>query len=182
MKRTAGFGLIELLLTIAVAVVLIGMGVGIYSRASTNARIGQLIEAVTTVDQVVRTRYANQYSYTGLSVTAINADLPAHLRACPAGGCATPTITTPWGGTLVVGPRTPATGYELTLAGPMPVEACTDLLVRTGGHFSTIQVNGSTVKTQSLNPIDVAGALAACRGNRFSGSNTGAIAMVLVGS
>ena len=138
-----------------------------WARVEATNRSSQLISAVSAIDQAIRTQYANEYSYTGLTVDAIASHLPADLRppAC-SGTCPAGTVRSPYGGTITVtGRGIGMRQFEIRISAPLPADGCADLATRMGGQYWSVSRGSATMKSASMAAIPAATASAACSAN-----------------
>lgn len=160
MKYQRGATLVELSIFIAAALVLLAIGLTAWSKVQASTKSTRLISMVSTIDQAIRSRYTNAWSYTGLSVDAITDALPGDMRPDPAckESC---VILSPFGGDIVVGPSFPGGTFAITIGAPLPTDACIDLVTQLGTQYWYVQ-RGTSMKSKSFAAIDPATALAGC--------------------
>lgn len=122
MRERMGFAVIDVAIAIGVSAILLA-AVAHGSGALDSGRTARVLDDIQTLRAAVGTWVTAQgrTSYAGLSVAALSA----------ANVLTTPTLTTPWGGTVEVSARTPDS-YWITMTGlPQPAR---DALTR---HYRT---------------------------------------------
>lgn len=163
MKSQRGFTLVETSIVIAAALVLISVALIYWSRVQAGSKSAQLVSMVSSIDQAVRSRYANAWNYTGLDMAAISDFLPGDMRPgeCKS-GCSAPSLVSPFGGLITVGPSFPGGTFRITINAPLPPEACVDVVTKLGTQYWYVQRNKS-MKAKSFAAVDAATATDACR-------------------
>lgn len=152
-----GVTLVEFSIVIVAAMVLIGIALIGWARVERTNDSSALISTVSAIDQAIRTQYANEYSYAGLTVDTIAPHLPADYRPTAS------VIRSPFGGTItVVGRGIGGRQFGITISGNLPADACVDLVTRVGGQFWSVSRGAVTMKSASLAAIPVATAIAGC--------------------
>jgi prepilin-type N-terminal cleavage/methylation domain len=76
--RRAGFSLIELLVTLAVAAILVAMAVASYDFATVKTRRGAAKGCLAEAAQAMERHYTANFSYAGATLPACSTDVAAH--------------------------------------------------------------------------------------------------------
>jgi type II secretory pathway pseudopilin PulG len=151
--RTAGFGLLEMILTF-VLVIAAGAGVFyVYQSAKTTADVTAAVDNASNIAGGIQQIWGqNPSGFTGLSTQkAIDAHVVPTALINPDGQ----TLQGPWGamsvsGNFLIGTRF---GYQITFQ-EVPAEACTKMALAASGRFHFVLVNNQAA-------IDANGGIAA---------------------
>lgn len=158
LKKSAGFTLIEIM--VALGIIGAGAAVVLYyqGRAQTNAMTKDTVTAVSNMASKIKTYYAAQGTYNGISAAAIN---NMSLVAQP--------LT--WDGTnirdaggnvvnIIGNAAGAAPSFVITLGGatsPLDKEACTGMSTGLGNGADTVRVGGTTTAVTTTNGVIGAG-------------------------
>ncbi len=158
-RRNRGFSLVELAMVLAIIALLVAGIMLFFSNASQAAKTNDAMTELAAIQQTVRSLYAGQPAYTGLTAAQVGASgqLPNKWTN---GGT---TVIDPFGSTVtftVVTTNTAGDSFSVELAG-VPQAACNKMLTMDMGTgvLSLKGTAGSAVVGRGMTPAE---AEAAC--------------------
>lgn len=161
-----GLTLIEAAMVLVILALVIGGVMLYYNSASTGRQTSEAAGQLAAVQQAVRSMYAGQADYTGLSNNVIAQSLPNKMLF---GGAASGQLRHAFNNTVTVAPAGTGNQFTITFDG-IPVEACMKLATQDMGRgITSLAIGGGGAANAP--PYTPAAAQTAC-GNAGSQSMT----------
>lgn len=148
--RRAGLTLIEAAMVLVILALVIGGVMLYYNSASTGRQTSEAAGQLAAIQQAVRSMYAGQADYTGLSNTVIAQGLPNKMLF---GGATSGQLRHAFNNNVTVAPAGTGNQFTITFNG-VPVEACMKLATQDLGRGVTDLQIGGTAGVQPRNPGD----------------------------
>ncbi|GHU01734.1 hypothetical protein FACS1894186_5040 [Alphaproteobacteria bacterium] len=172
-KTQEGRSMVEMLGVLAIVGVLSIAGISGYSMAMNKYRVSRVLDQVQLLSVSIRTLYASQSSFTGITPAQLYQMQIIDNTICKDSACTAPVNA--FGGSLTIaGGKSSAAGtdndvFVLTYGG-LPVSACVNLATADWGSTSSglarIEINGSGNTFDGTSgkelPIAVSKAVTAC--------------------
>jgi len=168
-KHQAGFTLVELGIVVAIAAVIIGIGLAVVPSIVSSIRANGEVSDLPTLSTKIRTAWANQPTY-GTSGTSITTEAIS-LNVFPtARVTSSTTVSNRWGGSITVaaGTLNTAGDAQVITETDVPQTECTLVVEGVDQSFPVITVNGTSVKANGASQVTLATVGTAC----VSGTNT----------
>ena len=169
-QRQAGLTLAETLLVLAIGALAIVGGTLLYLQATGSNKLNQGINQFVTLQSGIRSLYAGQPNFAGLTTTVITKANAAPPDMTVSAG----TLRNAWGGTVNVAVVAGNAAFTI-VSNRIPKNACAKLVSLNpggggGSGITTILVNGTTATTFSatgtgttLIPVIATAAVTACQ-------------------
>jgi type II secretory pathway pseudopilin PulG len=171
MKKTtqAGRSMVEMLGVLAIVGVLSVAGIAGYSMAMNKYKVSRLMDEIQLVGTNIRTLYASQGTYNGLSASLLFNVQVLDNTQCP-DNCTKNSAKNAFGGTMAIAAATPTggtadTAFTITYSG-IPKNACINLATTGWGGTSSgmisLQAGKGTAVTAENLPISILQASTDC--------------------
>lgn len=155
LRRQGGFSLVEIAMVLAIIALLVAGIMLFFGTASTAQKTNDAMSELAAVQQTVRSVYAGQADYTGLSETVIaNAgQLPRKwVKGVPP---AATGLSSPFNAAVTVAPQASAAQFSVTMNN-IPDTACSKMVTMDmGTGLVSVVVNGGTaVNGRAMSPTE----------------------------
>lgn len=163
LKRNRGFGVLEILVAIAIVGFLVFVMLGWYNRAQASSMSTTEAQNFNLMLADTRAKFAPQGSFVGITPGVL-----VNLGIARGTSVAGETITTGWNTTVAVAAvnlfGNAADGVEFTYT--VPRTACADFVTNGAGGVARVTVGGTVVKdtTVGSNNVNVATLSSSCEG------------------
>lgn len=145
-KRQSGFTLVELGIVVAIAAVIIGIGLVVVPSILASTRANGEISDLPAITTKIQRSFANQPNYS--SPTAATMPVLINLRVFPESEVNGTTVNNRWGGTITAAVDTLKTaGDAVTITETnLPQAECVQVIQGVDRSYRKIAVNGTGVK------------------------------------
>jgi prepilin-type N-terminal cleavage/methylation domain-containing protein len=155
MSRRRGFSLVEIAMVLAIAALIIAGVMLFFGNASSNQKSNDTIAEVANIAQIVRSLYAGQSDYTGITtaVVAQSGQMPAKWVS------GVTALNNPFGKSVVISTASGTSQFSIALSG-LPAAACVKLATYDLGTGTYGTLAGNTASYGG--PVSPATAQTAC--------------------
>lgn len=154
-KRQSGFTLVELGIVVAIAAIIIGIGLVVVPSILASTRANAEISELPTITTKIQRAFANQPNFANITQATV-----AGLNVFPPSNVSGTTITNRFGGAVTVAKNTlVATTPDDTVAitsAQIPTAECLQIGQGVEGSMRQIQVGGVVVKDDGKSAADPA--------------------------
>ncbi|AOG02927.1 type 4 pilus major pilin [Bosea sp. RAC05] len=154
-----GLTLIEAAAVLGLLAIVVAGALLLFQSASTNSRVADAASQLANVQQTVRSTYAGQAGFSGLTNTTIASSLPSKMNVAGGG------LRHAFNGSITVAPTNTGggadSGFYITFAG-VPAEACIKLATMDMGRAIVGLNFGTSPSTDTPPPIAPSTAQASC--------------------
>jgi hypothetical protein len=149
-----GFGLLGLIVTLALSAAVVGVGFTVYIQGDRARRVSLEASNAQAISTAIRTSYASASNYTMLTQTSALRD-----KLFPSGLLRGGQVQSTWGAPIVVSSTGGGKGYLIEYDN-VPDSSCARFAVAGGEGFAGVNVNGQSVIAGKS--VDVASAVTLC--------------------